>query len=126
MLIDQIIEVDIVEEQVKRMKGGPVNYERLEISVNRNEINDHKVDYLFDEKQVGVPSGEGTFSEGVSKMSVPLHSDVEGDLKITITVKDEFKPIFLTHYAIKSANEEGKSDPKDWELFVICPRGERT
>ena len=50
------------------MFGIPVPYEHLEISVNRDEINGEKVDYLFDEKERGVASGSGT-----SKMLVPLH-----------------------------------------------------
>ena len=95
------------------MFGIPVPYEHLEISVNRDEINGEKVDYLFDEKESGVASGSGT-----SKMLVENNLSTVGPLAITITVKDEFKPIILTHYAIKSANDAEGRDPSAWALYA--------
>ena len=103
--IDDILEVDIVEEQVQKMFTDFVPYEHLEISCNKTEIDREKVEYLLDEKENGVPS-----DFGLSKWEGPLDNV---PTEITIKVKDEFKPITLTHYAFKSSNDPSRV-PSVW------------
>ena len=85
-----------------------VPYERLEIKCNKPEINGERVDFLFDDKEHGVGSGSGT-----SKWLAPLETI---PTEISITVKDEFEPITLTHYAFKSANDAPERDPAVWSV----------
>ena len=110
-LIDEIIKIDVVEEQVERIFNEHVPYERLEIECNKPEINNERVEFLFDDKEHGVSSGSGT-----SKWLAPLAQNPK--TKITITVKDEFEPITLTHYAFKSANDASLRDPLEWGLYM--------
>ena len=45
-------------------------------------------------------------------------------IDVTIRVKDEYNPIFLTHYALKSASDVPERDPKEWQLFAVSDSGE--
>ena len=45
-------------------------------------------------------------------------------IDITIRVKDEYYPIFLTHYALKSAGDYQERDLKEWQLFAVSDSGE--
>ena len=85
-------------------------YDCLEITCNKTEIDEEKVHYLLDDKQNGVSS-----RFGLSKWEGPLEND--GPTEITITVKDGFKPITLTHYELKSSNDASRV-PSAWKLFV--------
>ena len=98
---------------MEKVKRCHVPYERLDISCRGKAINGEEVHYLFDEKQKGVPSGSGT-SKWLSKLQAPdMHA------YITITVKEEYPPLILTHYAFKSANDEPSRDPSQWELYYL-------
>ena len=88
-----------------------VPYERLEIKCDKPEINRERVEFLFDDKEHGVSSGSGT-----SKWLAPLERTAT---EISITVKDQFKPITLTHYAFKSANDAPERDPAVWDLYCL-------
>ena len=92
------------------MFNDHVPYERLEIRCNKPEINGERVEFLFDDRQHGVNSGSGTSKWLAPKDNIPTD--------ITITVKDEFKPITLTHYAFKSANDAPGRDPAAWTLSI--------
>ena len=104
---------DIVEEEVEKVKRCHVPYERLDISCKSRAINKEEVHYLFDEKQKGVPSGSGT-SKWLSKSE-----SRDKKLWIAITVKEEYPPLILTHYALKSANDAPNRDPKQWDLYYL-------
>ena len=128
ILIDQILDVEVVEEEIKKMKESHVPYEHLEITCNKTEINGEAVEFLFDDKETGVASGSGT-----SKWLAPLQSNQNrpsradrsdnSELAITITVKDQYSPIILTHYALKSANDAPDRDPKRWTLCRATDTG---
>ena len=47
---------------------------------------------------------------GNSQWQAPLDRAID----ITITVKDEYFPIIITHYALKSAGDAPERDPKRW------------
>ena len=112
-LIDQILLDDIVDNEIEKVKRCPVPYDHLEISCNEPAVNGEEIHYLFDESEYGAPSGSGT-SKWLSNMSKGGKS-----LNIIISVKDEYSPIILTHYALKSANDALERDPKHWKLFYF-------
>ena len=96
---------EIVEDLIEMDKRCFMPYNRLDIRCNRREIDFEKVDYLLDNSEFCVDSVTGT-----SQWQAPLDRAID----ITITVKDEYFPIIITHYALKSANDAPERDPKRW------------
>ena len=94
------------------MKRCLVPYERLDISCNAESVNGEDIQNLFDEQEYKGPS------EAISKWQSNLSKGGKS-LNITISVKDEYPPIILTHYALKSADGAPDRDPKHWKLFYF-------
>ena len=83
--------------------------ERLIIVCNRKDINGERVDFLLDERENDADSVTGT-----CKWTSNFESPGETTLDITITLKDKYPPLTLTHYAIKSADNLPEQDPLSW------------
>ena len=81
-------------------------YDRLNIRSNRREIDFEKIEHLLDDREFSVDS----LVTGTSQWQAPLDRAID----ITITVKGEYYPIIITHYALKSANDAPERDPKRW------------
>ena len=94
---------------MEKVKRCHVPAERLIIECNRKDINGERVDYLLDERESGAESVTGTCKWN-SNFEIPGRSTLD----ITITLKDEYPPLTLTHYALKSANDEPDRDPSSW------------
>ena len=82
-------------------------YDRLDIRCNRREIDFEKIEYLFDDREGGVASASGVSQWQAAKLEART-------IDITITVKDEYFPIIITHYALKSSSDAPERDPKRW------------
>ena len=45
-------------------------------------------------------------------------------IDITMTVKDDYYPIIVSHYALKSAGDAMEHDPRKWQLIAVSDSGE--
>ena len=105
---------DIADDEVEKVKRCHVPAERLIIDCNRKDINGEYIDNLLDERESG-----DDLATGKSKWTSNFESPGRTTLDITITVKDEYPPLTLTHYALKSADNLPEQDPSSWQLLPI-------
>ena len=83
-----------------------VSYDRLSVSADKDVHGSEVVEYLLNKNE----RANNTY--GHNKANFRTH----GPVTITINVD---KPIILTHYGLKSANDFPDRDPKQWEFVAV-------
>ena len=109
LYLDKIID-ELIEYEIEKKKRCLVPYERLSIECNRKESSKKKVEYLLDDEENRV----GATDSGISKWLAQFAHHEDSTLDLTITIKDQYPPLMLTHYAMKPANDNPKRDPRQW------------
>ena len=95
---------------------GPVNYDRLSISCSTPCHCGEEVKYLFDENQI-TDTEKSLF--GTSKWNAICGKGG----KVTLEIDVIGEPIILSHYALKSANDQPTRDPNVWKLVAVDNNG---
>ena len=108
---------EIAEVEVERRKRSDVPPSRLTIKCNTREVDNFKIENVLDDYKTNLE----TFKP--SKWKVKVNKRKGATIDITISVKDEYPPITLTHYQLRSSNLFQKYDPVTWALYPLSDKG---